>query len=197
MASSQPSSCPLCGRPFGQRRRCYYCAGRPKTGTTKPCEQCGVEMYVQRNQLDAGEGRFCSYECKHSASRNVERVSGTSYANAAGYVLVKVGIRQYKLEHRLVMERALGRELTSDEQVHHINGIKSDNRIENLQLLTNAEHQRLHDHLGVQHRPTVVALVCSRCDVTYEVKPSKAATSKFCSKECRLAALHEGNRKHD
>lgn len=50
----------------------------------------------------------------------------------------------YVAEHRLVAEKTIGRMLTKNEDVHHINGIKTDNRPENLLVLTHSEHIKLH-----------------------------------------------------
>lgn len=53
----------------------------------------------------------------------------------------------YVYEHRYLVERELGRYLNSDEHIHHVNGIKDDNRLENLQVVTPSEHVRIHAKL--------------------------------------------------
>ena len=63
-----------------------------------------------------------------------QMVKDHPYADANGYVK----------QHRLVMETKLGRYLLSTEVVHHINGVKDDNRIENLFLTTRSAHNKMH-----------------------------------------------------
>ena len=67
-----------------------------------------------------------------------------------GYIYIwNSELQKYYREHRLVVEEYIGRNLEDYEEVHHVNGIKDDNRIENLVVITKSEHTILH-HKGVE-----------------------------------------------
>ena len=73
----------------------------------------------------------------------VENGSGYILARAEGHPRAKKQ-GKYVKEHILVAEKHLGRLLLPDEVVHHINGIKNDNRPENLSVMTKSEHIKYH-----------------------------------------------------
>ena len=133
------------------------------------CKICGKERWVQK---DNGKPRW--NHCRHCGAKYARKIySGAQHYNwkggithnGDGYIVELVNTdspfwpmaknrNKQVLQHRLVMARHLGRCLKRGEIVHHLNGIKSDNRIENLILRTlkNHEHNTLNNALKTRVR---------------------------------------------
>lgn len=158
-------NCPLCGM-AKEIKRSSYKASKSKeffcnwdhykqgTSVIIPCELCGKDKRWHRSDLKVpGRGRFCSKTCKGkvtSLGTGNAAWKGGRFKSTHGYIEVyspSHPFRQgnYVKEHRLVMEGHIGRYLTEDEVVHHINHKRDDNRIENLQIMTPSEHSTHHN----------------------------------------------------
>jgi len=83
------------------------------------------------------------------ATENLELFNSGKLKHSKGYVLVKDPSHPrshngYVLEHVLIAEKKLGRPLKTNEVAHHINGIKDDNRPENIEVMTRSAHSVHH-----------------------------------------------------
>ena len=108
------------------------------------CEMCGKPSWVE---LIKGKPR--TKLCHSCAGRTGKGCKGL-FKSSEGYVLIKVYPEDffypmvnggnYVFEHRLIVAKRLGRCLAKNEVVHHLNGIKDDNRSENLVLVLRENH---------------------------------------------------------
>lgn len=114
----------------------------PRVSAT--CPTCSSEFETYVSSAGDPHRKFCSHKCAtdRQVTRGIGRkVNGRAVTmHVSGYLMVWAPGRGRMMEHRYVMEQALGRELRSDEHVHHMNNIKMDNRLENLALLSPSTH---------------------------------------------------------
>lgn len=183
-------------------QKCRACAGKARRmGEEVACKTCGKAFYVQPNvkaDTARNSGIYCSRKCKGLAERGKSvpwTKSDEKTMHSSGYVLVWMpehprASRGRVLEHIVVAEQKIGRPLNPGEQVHHIDGNKTNNDPANLEVLSNADHQRKHLDKPMFQKKRVV-IQCKVCGADFEVLPYKAASNdpkirpQTCSKECR------------
>lgn len=141
------------------------------------CKQCGKLFQAKPSEVNRGK-KYCSMSCCVAAKKHLPFIS-------KGYRYIWNGTR-FVLEHRHVIELHIGRKLSCDEHVHHINRIKTDNRIENLLLMdSSSTHQLLHgkENFDVYHKK-VPCNFCGKEVMRTLSEFKKHNESAYCSKEC-------------
>lgn len=119
-------------------RKCYQVDHKAKK-EDRICTNCGkVFEYFKCFRM-----AFCSRKCRYAKMLKL----GNKYIGANGYIYVKTSANKYSLEHRHVLGIKLGRKLKRNETCHHINGIKTDNRMENIQLFNSNSDHINHHHI--------------------------------------------------
>lgn len=135
---------------YKNRERCVPCQVKNAGLLNDKCVVCGECLPERQLYRTDGKIRTCSKACYIGhflavGETNINYKRGW-YKNANGYVCLSFENKKV-LQHKAVMEKYLGRKLRKGEQVHHKNGIRHDNRIENLELWSSSHPsgQRVED----------------------------------------------------
>lgn len=163
VAKGKDRECIVCGKLFhaypyriarGQSNYCSLeCFGKARrTALKRECVQCGAEFSITPSQAAYRAGLYCSLECSHRAnSGERHHLYKGGHVGVNGYRYI-----QNKLEHRIIAERALNRSLGSTEIVHHIDGDRLNNSLDNLMLFEG------HDAHANYHAGKAPAGMCLR-----------------------------------
>lgn len=163
--------CPRCGNPGlkafnGFCTRVHYeLEKRPKTVILN-CATCSGPVRRLSSQLSNGGKVYCK-RCPKNAGETHPRWKDGQYINPAGYRLILVN-NEYKLEHRHTWEQAnhacILPTAHGKVSIHHINTNKTDNRPENLVMLTNEAHGRIHRLMDAGKFKEAKCILISYCE---------------------------------
>lgn len=107
----------------------------------RACAVCGRSFRPLRST-----SKYCSRNCLWSQNGGRNKKAVYWWTNAKGYIEGRLwladGTQIRVKQHRFIVEGILGRPLLASEDVHHVNGIKSDNRPENLEVLNHSSHTK-------------------------------------------------------
>jgi hypothetical protein len=140
--------CNICGKSFEKKLSIYK-------NDSKKCSAgkfCSKECFYKSPERSPNLGKKLPYRPKpkgvlsHAWKGGVIVERGYKLVECGDHPdgIVKGGGKKYIREHRLIMEKEIGRRLKSNECVHHVDGDRKNNSIDNLVLMTHSEHSKMH-----------------------------------------------------
>lgn len=145
--------------------------GNPTIQVERTCYFCGGKFKIWPSVLGRHKDKAriaCSRKCRNE---HLSRwIDDRRYKSTSGYIMVpKEGnpksskLRDMVYEHRVIAEQILGRKLATEEEIHHLNGKRDDNRPENLLVVDSRKHK---------HSPRAPSIVvCPECSRHIIVTP--------------------------
>ena len=125
-----------------------------KVEVKRSCLSCNTEFTTRQWRVNQGKGKFCSRKCYNNWNQSDRHWRYRGHKKSNGYEMLVsphsplANCRGYAPEHRLIMERKLGRGLVPNEIVHHIDLDKTNNSPDNLVVLNNGEHANYHRQIN-------------------------------------------------
>ena len=157
-------NCNYCGKQIrvyksqierGRGKYCSHSCSQKNKANPKfiDCEICGKKLRF-RPHGKRGYSKCCSRECGFIYRGSMKGPKNPSWKGGkilkSGYVCVHSPDHPFKMksnyvmEHRVILEKHLGYFLDPKLDVHHINGIRYDNRLKNLMVVSRSEHKKIH-----------------------------------------------------
>lgn len=154
------------------------------------CKTCNKSF---SGKLEYHIYKFCSHKCysmslKNRSTKRFDKIDRCGYYAIHTPGHPRGGKQGYVFEHILIMEKHIGRYLTKEECVHHINHDRKDNRIENLQLFASHGEHTKYGHPEIHEKQKGVTIRSRECAIcnTYFNYTHKNSGKKTCSNECRF-----------
>ncbi|MGP5493379.1 HNH endonuclease [Psychrobacter celer] len=156
----------------------YTTQGKKRKQQHTNCLQCDSD-------LTEGQIRFCNSNCNSNYNNHQRLVNAPEgevkeHSTLGCYQQKHEG--KWVLQHRIIMEKVLGRKLTRAEKVRHINGDRKDNRIENLEVYTGVYRTKENPH-GIR----VIDKVANMLSL---LKPDELTTIEALIRELRNKPLY-------